>query len=33
MQKLHFMAYKDFITPWKITSSPTSCVSIDVSKV
>ena len=33
MQKLNFMTYKTFMTPRKITSSLTSNVSLDMSKV
>ena len=33
MQRLNFMTYKTFITPWKITLSHTINVSFDMSKV
>ena len=33
MQKLDFMTDKAFITPWKITSSLTSNVLLDMNKV
>ena len=32
MQRLNFMTYKAFITPWKITSNLTSNLSLDMSK-
>ena len=33
MQILNFMTDKAFLTPWKIASSLTSDVSLDMSKV